>query len=702
MEKYWPKSFHMVVPVKVLRREIVRNESEVKPVLTALLAVFLVAQAGCIADRGDFLGGTDFKKEQIADAGPKGGRSRDAGPDVARPDVSAKDLDVPDFISPTDVDVVDVSDINVDTGNGKDLQDVSDAQLPNCGDEKCNGMETCESCKDDCGTCSNCGDSKCDLAENCHSCQADCPCGDGEVCTEEGACCQPGCEGKKCGGDGCGGFCGGCNPGQVCSGGQCTGTSSKSTFEADLIPLHDTYATHNDETVHGFEPAIKVGIEPQECSNEGWNPCPKDGKVCCEADWTYNFCAPEGQCETIDEPTWKAHRKFRGYIRFDLAGLPAAKVVSAVLKLHEADKVEEMGGPPNVVVAALKKIGMGDDETCEWSEQTLNDTNGTTWNSLPQNASASAEGVWAWDVIKAVTDWVNGNSDKPGNPIEPNCGLLLYDPDFGKIEAPIQRWVLFSSKESGFPPQLSIALAQDLDGDGAFGDCDEEDSAIHPGAIETCDGIDNDCNGMTDDEVCDGIDNDCDGAIDEGETLCGVGMMCIYHQCVLTCADECAGPYDMKCVKNDSDVWEIWHCKDDDKDPCLEYYMVEECKPDELCNYGYCSSNCVDLCEPEQVGTAFCHKDSVGQWYMAGCDDYDGDGCLEAGGLQPCGPGADCASGACGPPCIDECTPLGEVNCKNDEVVQACFDSDDDGCLEWTEVDDCGAVGKSCAAGKCQ
>ena len=112
----------------------------------------------------------------------------------------------------------------------------------------------------------------------------------------------------------------------------------------------------------------------------------------------------------------------------------------------------------------------------------------------------------------------------------------------------------------------------DMDGFYSFEDCDDNNPAVHPNAIETCDGIDNDCNGIADDgitvytyyldtdgdafgdaaisldtclaepplgyvandldcndgmaeinpdmiEVCDGIDNDCNGIADDGITV---------------------------------------------------------------------------------------------------------------------------------------------------------------------------------------
>ena len=111
----------------------------------------------------------------------------------------------------------------------------------------------------------------------------------------------------------------------------------------------------------------------------------------------------------------------------------------------------------------------------------------------------------------------------------------------------------------------------DADGDGyksSEGDCDDSDATVYPGALEQCDGKDNDCNAVTGDgtseawlnsacdgadadqcadgvyvctsgvqsctdntqshtESCNGIDDDCDGTVDEGllqTIVCGLGQ----------------------------------------------------------------------------------------------------------------------------------------------------------------------------------
>jgi len=87
--------------------------------------------------------------------------------------------------------------------------------------------EDCSTCPLDCGVC--CGDDSCDaaLGEDCVTCHADCACGQGTLCDlqqrECVAACEPQCDQRECGPDGCGGTCGqGCDADEICSqAGQC-------------------------------------------------------------------------------------------------------------------------------------------------------------------------------------------------------------------------------------------------------------------------------------------------------------------------------------------------------------------------------------------------------------------------------------------------------------------------------------------------
>jgi hypothetical protein len=101
------------------------------------------------------------------------------------------------------------------------------------------------------------------------------------------------------------------------------------------------------------------------------------------------------------------------------------------------------------------------------------------------------------------------------------------------------------------PPVIGNPIP-DYDEDGYYSwedDCDDNNAAVHPGAEELCDDLDNDCDGEVDEEdvcladadgdgviaskdcddhdpavfpgaieICDGIDNNCSGVIDDVPT----------------------------------------------------------------------------------------------------------------------------------------------------------------------------------------
>ena len=75
------------------------------------------------------------------------------------------------------------------------------------------------------------------------------------------------------------------------------------------------------------------------------------------------------------------------------------------------------------------------------------------------------------------------------------------------------------------PPPDTADTAVDGDGDGygAASDCDDADPAVHPGAEETCDGRDEDCDGATDEDAADAgtwyPDADGDGYGDEASPV---------------------------------------------------------------------------------------------------------------------------------------------------------------------------------------
>ena len=267
----------------------------------------------------------------------------------------------------------------------------------------------------------------------------------------------------------------------------------------------------------------------------------------------------------------------------------------------------------------------------------------------------------------------------------------------------------------------------DNDGDPDASDCDDFDATVYNGAVETCDGVDEDCDGIIDEgtpcfdddgdgftentgdcddanatinpaavEVCDGIDGDCDGVIDndtdcfddDGDCFCE-GLTCVGSSnpvCtgLLTIGDcwdadanvvpggtETCDGVDGDC---DGTVDEDTPCYDDDGDGFSE--DGGDCDDADA----LLSPTAVESCDGVDEDCDGIVDDGTE------CYDDDGDCFCEVG---PCVGGADAACGTVDPGDCDDTdpivSPLGtETNDGTDEdcdgiVDDGLFDDDADG-----------------------
>jgi len=355
-----------------------------------------------------------------------------------------------------------------------------------------------------------------------------------------------------------------------------------------------------------------------------------------------------------------------------------------------------------------------------WQEAVTLNSYGWAWRAvtpdiLLEAGETYAVGMWMDDNIYYAYDTTVAAPNG-----QPSWGTITAYRSLYSTTFPSSIGTSYWFITAAYYQRLTVSYAVDDDGDGFFSDvdCDDTNPNIFPGAIEACDGVDTDCDGLLrpdefdldgdgvsecegdcDDtdpttylgaaETCDGLDNNCDGATDEGLTEDGDGDG-------FSSMGSCEGTAD--------------DCDDDDaginpnalEAPCdgVDTDCDGNLHPDEADGDGdgvtVCDGDCDDSdgsVNPNASESCNGIDDNCDEAIDEGLTlDGDGDGFTSLSSCQGSSDDCDDADPTVYPGAVEVCNGIDD-NCDGEIDEGLTFDVDGD---NHTSLDSCGGSGDDC------